>query len=259
MKKTIIAAAALVAMAGCNKTLIESPIADSDYGYINLGVSADTEMMVTKAGTAPAQEDLNKYNITISKDGSQIYSGEYSSIPDGGYKVTAGTYTVTAENLTIDEAYASDLNNGRGAMRVSGSNTVEVAAGQASTCPVECVPVNSKVSFVYTEQFANVFNMETARVTLEPDGRNLEMEMSADGAEITDAAYFEPATSIAWSLEAAAGSVAKNYTGSCKAVARKWTVVKFDAGENGVINVTITVNGDITEKEVVTETIDPLK
>ena len=51
MKKIMIAAAVLAALTACNKTLIEGPMADSEYGYINLGVTADTEMEVTnKAG-----------------------------------------------------------------------------------------------------------------------------------------------------------------------------------------------------------------
>lgn len=48
MKKTIIIAAALVAMTACNKNLIEVSSVDG-FGYINLGVSADTELVVTKA------------------------------------------------------------------------------------------------------------------------------------------------------------------------------------------------------------------
>ena len=55
MKKAFFLAAALVAMVGCNKTIIESPV--SDYRYISLGVSADTEMVATKA--IETEDDLN--------------------------------------------------------------------------------------------------------------------------------------------------------------------------------------------------------
>ena len=47
MKKAFFLAAALVAMVGCNKTIIESPVAnEADYGYINFDVTADTEMVM---------------------------------------------------------------------------------------------------------------------------------------------------------------------------------------------------------------------
>ena len=67
MKKTIIAAAALVAMVGCNKGIIETPTAEAELGYINLGVNTDTEMVVNKGITTEAY--LSGYNITLKKYG----------------------------------------------------------------------------------------------------------------------------------------------------------------------------------------------
>ena len=91
MKKTIIMAAVLVAMVGCNKSIIESPVADSDYGYINLGVTAETEMVLTKGIITEA--DLAGYKVNLLKDGMQLdgWPKAYSSITDANWKVPAGS------------------------------------------------------------------------------------------------------------------------------------------------------------------------
>ena len=96
MKKTIVIAAAIVAMTACNKTIIETPMAD--YGSISLGVAADTEMVVTKSGTLTA-EAAKDYIITLS--GSQKnWEKAFSEISDDDRKMAAGTYIMTAKNIS---------------------------------------------------------------------------------------------------------------------------------------------------------------
>lgn len=164
MKKTIIAAAALVAMVGCNKTLIEAPISEADYGYINLGVTADTEMVVTK--TLTAVEDPSEYNIKIIDNVSKEtkFDAEYKDMPETGHKVAEGTYTVVAENISSEEALT--LNNNYGAKRVLGTNsTVEVEVGKTTTAEVNCYVVNSGVIVAYNQSFTNLFTEFNTNVT----------------------------------------------------------------------------------------------
>ena len=73
MKKIMIAAAALVAMTACNKTLIEGPVADSEYGYINFGLSSDMEIVDTKAVVSQTGDGAN-YNVYLKDDEQKITS-----------------------------------------------------------------------------------------------------------------------------------------------------------------------------------------
>ena len=61
MKKTIILAAALVAMTACNKSIIETSNPADGYGFIELGITADTEMVVTKTGSVMSSDALASY------------------------------------------------------------------------------------------------------------------------------------------------------------------------------------------------------
>ena len=74
MKKTIIFAAALAAMTACNKSLIENVNPADSYGFIDLGITADTEMVVTKAGCVMDADALATYNVTL-KQGETHISG----------------------------------------------------------------------------------------------------------------------------------------------------------------------------------------
>ena len=67
MKKIIIFAAALAAMTACNKSVFETAAPSEGFGYINLGISADAEMVVTKAPTTPSSDALANYTVTLKQ------------------------------------------------------------------------------------------------------------------------------------------------------------------------------------------------
>ena len=170
MKKTILIAAALVAMTACNKSLIEvSPVEDG-FGYINLGVTTDTEMVVTKADGETQTVDLSGYNVTLKQGDVAKWTKEYDEIDPEDWKVAAGTYSIYVENLTVEETYATEP----GVVRVSGENTVVVTAGVSTPCEVKCAPQNSKVSLMYTPDFDVVFNDPSVSVK-ESDARTVAM------------------------------------------------------------------------------------
>lgn len=250
MKKTIILAAALVAMTACNKSIIEVTPAE-ELGTITLGVTADTEMVVTKAESALNAKDAADYIVTLS--GSKNWTKKYSEITDDDKKMSAGTYTMTAKNISDETAVS-----GNGAMQlVSPETSVIVEAGKNTPVELLCKVANSKVTVNFDEGFTKVFTVETEPVVLDPSGRKIAM---TPGAHATaEAAWFNDGTTVNWTLTATVKSTSaqKTYTGSFSAEEAKWNQLTFKAGENGTISLVIKVDDTITEVPV-SETIDPL-
>ena len=250
MKKTIIIAAAIAAMTSCNKSLIEMT-PTQEFGTISLGVTADTEMVVTKAVELDANA-AKDYIVTLS--GSQKnWEKAYSAISDEDKKMPAGAYTMTAKNIS-DEAAVT----GNGAMQLV-SEPVAVAVEAGKNTPVEliCAVANSKVTVDFEEAFTDVFTLETEPVVLDPSGRNIAMT-PGDHAS-AEAAWFNDGTSVNWTLTATVKSTStvKTYSGSFTAEKAKWNQLTFKAGANGTISLVIKVDDQITEVPV-EETIDPL-
>lgn len=251
MKKTILIAAALVAMTACNKSLIEVTPAE-DFGTITLGVTTDTEMVVTKAESALDPAAAANYIVTLT--GSQkSWEKKYSEISDVDKKMPAGTYTMTAKNIS-DEAAVS----GNGAMQlVSPATSVTVEAGKNTTVELLCTVANSKVTVNFDEGFTNVFTVENEPVVLDPSGRKIAMTPGAH--ETAEAAWFNDGTTVKWTLTATVKSTSaqKTYKGSFSAAKAQWNQLTFKAGENGTISLVIKVDDTITVFPV-EETIDPL-
>jgi hypothetical protein len=76
MKKIFFISAAIVLAASCNKNIIGmSPV--EECGYIDLGVTAETEMVITRGLVTEA--DLSGYNITLVKDNKVVEDGQRNS------------------------------------------------------------------------------------------------------------------------------------------------------------------------------------
>lgn len=259
MKKFFVFAAAAAALVSCNKNVFQGTGSEELYGSISLGVNAESEMLVTKASTSMSGEQLASYNITLTKiatEGNTVVWDhlEYSEITD--WKVPAGTYSLEVENYTIEEAEAE--NEGKGAVRVLGATTENftVAAGKATDVSVNCTPQNSRLSFAADEAFNSVFSSATVSVT-EP--RTVDLGTPALNHETSTSAYFEPVT-VKWTLTAttALGSKQKTFKGTVDLQKAKWSQVNFTTSNtDGAINITVSVDGEITEVVSVNETIDP--
>lgn len=251
MKKTIIIAAALAAMTACNKSLIEMTPAQ-EFGTISLGVTADTEMVVTKAVSELDAAAAKDYIVTLT--GSQKnWEKTYSEITEDDKKMPAGSYTMTAKN--ISDAAAIE---GNGAMQlVSPETPVTVEAGKNTPVELTCSVVNSKVTVNFDEAFSEVFTIESEPVVLDPDGRTI--AMTPGDHESAEVAWFNDGTTVNWTLTATVKStgIEKTYNGSFAAEKAKWNQLTFKAGANGTISLVIKVDDQITEVPV-EETIDPL-
>lgn len=278
MKKAIIIAAALVAMAGCNKTIIESPApADADYGYINFGVTADTEMVITKAlsyvGTELDDYKITLYSVTGQEKtpywGTKTLS-EAKADPDL-WKVPAGNYRIYVENMATEDLYkaVADETDIVGNPHLAGEADVTVYAGlPTENVSVNCTAKNSKISFIYNDSFNTVF--DASSISLSVVGTrtvNLDPTHVPSTSNVEDVksdfeyAYFPAAETLTWTMSVktnAAGAEPKTYSSEATTTLGKWTIVTFSTGStDGTIDVTITTDGDINSTETITFTLDP--
>lgn len=261
MKKIIIFAAALAAMTACNKSVLETATPSEGFGYINLGISADAEMVVTKAPTTLTPEQLTNYTVTLKQGETTKWTKKYSAITSDDWTVPAGTYTVEVENLTVTEAYANTNSNSKGQLRLAGSSPVTtVVAGKTATCTVPCTVANAKVTFITDDSFNIAF--ESPSVSVSQTTRTVDMgtPASAHNAENITAAFFEAGTAK-WTLTATlkGETESKTYSKDITLTAGKWSQVTFSTtNTNGTISLTVTVDETMTTVEV-PESIDPLK
>lgn len=267
MKKIIIFAAALAAMTACNKSVLETATPSEGFGYINLGISADAEMVVTKAERTPTEDELASYTVTLKQGESRRWTKKYSAITSDDWTVPAGTYTVEVENLTVAEAYDNTSNNNsKGQLRLAGSSPVTVVAGKTATCAVRCTVANAKVTFTTDASFNIAFESPTVSVsqTIGETARTVDMGTpgSAHDAENITAAYFEAGQNAAtWTLTATlkGETESKTYSKDITLTAGKWSQVTFSTtNTNGTISLTVKVDETMTTVEV-PESIDPLK
>ena len=88
MKKIIIFAAALAAMTACNKSVLETATPSEGFGYINLGISADAEMVVTKtegAGSESPTPDYSYFMVCLFDENgtTAIWKDDNTNITNG--------------------------------------------------------------------------------------------------------------------------------------------------------------------------------
>lgn len=252
MKKIIIFAAALAALVSCNKSVIVSSVEAEEPGFISLGISTSDVMVETKGLATNA--NLTNYNITLIDNDTPskpLWTKEYADAQaESVWKVAPGTYTIKVENKTEEEVYRTSA----GEVRIAGEAEVTVKAGQTSTCTVNCQPVNAKVSFCATSQFFEVFSAASVSVT---DGTR-SVDLGSVGTDFGAEAFYNPGE-ITWNLSAKIGETTKPYSGVVKLSAKKWSKVTFGTSStNGVINITINVNGTMEGVDVPT-TVDPLQ
>lgn len=250
MKKIIIFAAALAALVSCNKSIIVSSVEAEEPGFISLGISTSDVMVETKGLATNA--NLDGYNITLINNDTPskpLWTKEYADAQaESVWKVAPGTYTIKVENKTEEEVYRTSA----GEVRIAGEAEVTVKAGQTSNCTVNCQPVNAKVSFCASSDFLNIFKSPTVSVT---DGTRTVSLGTVTTSQGTPA-YFEP-VEITWKLSATVDGQSKNYSGKLTLVAKQWSKVTFGTSStNGVIGITIKVNGEMTSENETVE-VDP--
>lgn len=139
MKKTFTIVALAAALCACHKPAPQ--LNSNNYGYIDLGISAD-ESMGTKAVTTV--DDFAGWTVLV---GTTPYTG--ATMP-----IAAGTYTVSAKNFASMEA----ANTGRGAAFYSGETAgVVVTAGSTATPTIACGKAkNARFKVVFADTFTSI-------------------------------------------------------------------------------------------------------
>ena len=271
MKKIMIAAAVLAALTACNKTLIESPVADSEYGYLDFGISADTEMSVTTKAQV-SQETIKSYYLTLMKvgeNGSQDAnvwgsSKQISSIIDSDKKVQAGSYYIIVENKTAANCHPT---SGAGEKHIYGKGeAVALVPGGTAQLSASASVINSKVTVDYTNQFSTTFANATVAVSL--GGRSYTFNSQNKGHNDNNAVYF-PADSkdddsdqyyalLSMTINAKVANVDKTYAISTTVNRATWAKVTLDSGVDGTITISISADDGMAEGSIETIKIDPL-
>ena len=255
MKKLLISVFAIAAIVSCKKTVIDSPT-DKDFGYISFELSSDADMeVVTKA--AQTADQLALYDVTLFKGTDRVWTKKYSEVAEAEMKLAVGdNYNVYVENLSEEAAAPAD---GKGSVRLVGTeDNVVVSSGANTSVSVHCVPVNSRVTVDFDDDFYQIFS--NPQLTLTDGERPFAM---TNGHEIENGVYYSADTELTWTLETVltADSTPKTYPGKTPVVtaAGKWTKITFSASlSNGSLKVTITADDEMQEDPVSVE-IDPFE
>lgn len=269
MKKTIIAAAALVAMVGCNKTLIEAPMTDSNYGYINLGITADTEMVVTKA-TGDVTEDDN-YLVAIfdasskpiwnesdgANEGYILYNEENIANEDLWTR-PAGSYKIDVKNMT-DAAALEE--RGKKQIGLSSYQEFTVKSGVENTVNVSCAPINSYVTA--NHDLSNQVFVDPV-ISLVKSGQEYELVWGhyEPTSEKEYGVYYSGGTEVTYKLDVTmfGTTTKKRYTETITTQSGKWTQINFTSNNSdGTIIVSITYNDSYGDPVEITQEIKPLE
>lgn len=262
MKKTLIAAAALVAMTACNKTLIETPMTDSEYGYINLGITADTEMVVTKTGESTedylvALYEVDTKNTETTDDDESNKIVDFVKLSQFTNKQPKGTYYMEAQNVLPGVAHPATDDKGQ-IYRLGKSEYFTLEAGKSSDVTIETKIQNTGITVDYTEGFKKVFPSAEVKVT-GLNGRFYTFAGDEIGHDKNKIAYFavssEGSTNLSIDVKLNNDKTVNLSRSAGKAT---WNKITFGIGDDGLINVTITVNDNLEEQAIDEVKIDPI-
>lgn len=229
MKKlfTIFCTAALI----CACTNENEPTLNENYGYIDLGLTADNTV------TSRATQTVDNLTGWTIKVGETTYTGASQAF-------AAGTYTITAHNYA-DDAAACAANSNWGAARYEGSvENVTVTAGTTATPTIACgTAKNARLKVVFADSFKAI--VKTGYSLTTTGDRAL-----AFTASNTDAlAYYAASANVGYDLVFTLNSseTPKTISGTVTlgAAATEKTIT-VSANTNGTINISISIDNEFT-------------
>lgn len=233
MKKFFTLALASLMLLSCSKDSIWNA---QEQGQLSVNVEQGASIFVeTKAAV-----NTGDFNLKIVKNGGDVkYDDKVSEFTT--MTLPTGTYTVSAENITAEEALA-----GRGKQRLADTKeNVTVSANNITNITLNCVMVNSKVSFAFDETFKSAFDMENTQIT-ESSTRGI--VWSKDATLDSEIAFFEPST-LNYTIKTKRAGADKTYTGTIALQAKTWHKLTVKASvENGQLGITVTADDTVAEK-----------
>lgn len=240
MKKTLIFIAAAAMLCACTKQ--NGSLAEVGYGYIDLGLSTDNEV-VTKAEANVG--DLTNWTVKV---GGTSYTG-------AGQKIAAGKYTISASNYT-DEATAIASNSGWGDAFYSGSTAnVTVTAGQTTEASIACGKAKNARLAV---EFALGSDFTDYKVTVTKEGVSNGLVFNTENASTAKAYFTAGKENIAYSIsytykEEAKTPINKTVTLGGAATEKK---IRVASNTNGTITITVTRDEEFGDGGSESVTID---
>lgn len=232
MKKFFTLALASLMLLSCSKDSIWNA---QEQGQLSVNVEQGASIFVeTKAAST------DNFNLKIVKNGGDVkYNGTVSAFPSP-MTLPTGTYTVYAENITAAEALTD-----RGAQRLADTQeNVTVNANKTTNITLNCVMVNSQVSFAFDETFTSAFDMANTQIT-ESSPRSI--VWSKDATLDTEIAYFEPGD-LNYTIKTKRDGADKTYTGTIALQAKTWHKLTVKASvENGQLGITVTADDTVAE------------
>ena len=190
MKKIFHLAIIAVLAAGCQTLDIHQSMG-------SLSVSLEPEVNVE----VKACDENDTDNYTVSVTSASAVSGLPYKSAFKDFKplsLPMGTYTVSAENCTADEAVS-----GYGHKRLFGTKDVTLSYENPNqNVNLDCVLVNSLISIIFDPSVAGVFN--GLKVTVKSGTRSVEIK---EGDKVSEA-WFNPAA-ISWTISGVSKATGK--------------------------------------------------
>lgn len=182
------AMAVLVLAVACQTEKIESA---PEYGTLDVAICAESSFdVVVKSPTQLNPTDAASYNISIfdGSDAKKYGPVEYSAFE--ARVLPMGTYYVTAENYTLEEA-----ESGNGKMRLAGrsEDIVLSASAISQTATVACEVANARVNVAYDSSVSGKFTgLKVELSGGSTAGRKLTVNETAAGQKTE--LWFNPST-----------------------------------------------------------------
>lgn len=181
MKKIIHLAIIAALAAGCQTLDIHQSM-----GSLSVSLEPEVNVEVKACG----ENDTPNYIVSVTSASAVTGLPYQSAFKDfQPLSLPMGTYTVSAENCTADEAVS-----GYGHKRLFGSKDVTLSYEKPNqTVNLDCVLVNSLISIIFDPSVAGVFN--DLKVTVKSGDRSVEIKEGDAERE----AWFNPAD-ISWTI-----------------------------------------------------------
>ncbi|MDO4735429.1 MAG: DUF4493 domain-containing protein [Bacteroidia bacterium] len=234
MKKIFTLALASIMLFSCSKEEIWTA---QETGQLSVNVEEGASIFVeTKASV-----ETGNFKLKVLQDGTtEKYNGtvaEFSS----PMVLPVGTYTVSAENISAEQAI-----EGRGAQRLAAKNTsVVVSANETTEIDLTCEMVNSKVSFVFDDTFKAAFDIANTLITESSRGITW-----SNAAELDkEIAFFEPGE-LNYTISTKKDGVDKEYSDKITLTAKTWHKLTVKASTaNGQLSITVSADDEVAEDE----------
>ncbi len=245
MKKVIFIAASLLAIAACNKPVIN---VQNEVGYLSFNLAADDIIVTTKAEV----DNVDSYIVYVGED-SYTYG---TDVKDKVLEINPGSYAVYAENMTHEKAH-----EGNGSLRLATTpQNITVAAGQTSEVKLHCTAANAKITVTFDDSFKAAFSSWDVVLGYNGnDSRNFAID-----EETENTVYFynihTEGTGLKLNLTALPKVNAENKktnTTTLEIQAGHHYTVNYSAGTSGYVDITVTADDSLIEEETENITVNP--